>query len=134
MPVWIIKPCTHTLHQQPNLVTGMTGDRKKAAQRIAMAQSKNANEAQAAFRQANALMQKCQLTETDVAASFVNEGDTQISTPKTLPYIKRLLRTIANVCGCEALISRRCTNSTIKFVTYAIKILFSPGFLKRKQM
>jgi len=112
----------------------MTGDRKKAAQRIAMAQSKNANEAQAAFRQAKALMQECQLTETDVAASFVNEGDTRISTPKTPPYIASLSLVIANVFGYETLISGRGTNNTIKFVTYFIEILFSPGFLKRKQM
>lgn len=99
----------------------MTEDRKKDAQRIAkclaLAQSENTNEAQAALRHANALMQKFQLTETDVAASFVNESDTRISTQKTPPYIEGLSRVVANVFGCEALMSRRGTkNNTMRFI------------------
>lgn len=99
----------------------MTDDRKKAAQRIAkcraLAQSENANEAESALRQAKALMQKFQLTETDVAVSFVNESDARISTQKTPPYIESLSRVVANVFGCEALISGRGTKAnTIRFI------------------
>lgn len=104
----------------------MTENRKKAAQRIAkclaLAQSENDNEAEAALRQAKPLMKKFQLTETDVAASFVNEGDTRISTQKTPPYIEGLSRAVADIFGCEALISRRGTkNNTMRFIGVGAK-------------
>ena len=89
---------------------GMDEATKKAAKKIAkclaLAQSGNDHEAEAALRQAKALMEKYRLTEMDAATSVVTETEAVTSAIKVPFYVSWLGAIIADCFGCE-MIQRR---------------------------
>ncbi|MEQ1638559.1 MAG: DUF2786 domain-containing protein [Methylococcales bacterium] len=91
---------------------------EKIAKCLALAQSENANEAEAALRQAKALMEKYNLTASDVAASKVSECDSKTSSKKRpSAHIANLALVVADVFGCEVLTTKYHADKTaIRFI------------------
>ena len=91
---------------------------EKIAKCLALAQSANTHEAEAALRQANALMQKYQLTVNDAAASAVTECEFKTSNQRTpAAYILALAQLIADVFACQVIAAKYVADKTgIQFI------------------
>jgi hypothetical protein len=106
----------------------MSNDIKKIAAKIAaclaLATSDNANEAQTAQRQAEALMKKYNLTSADVMASQVSEKIIKSTNQYQLPvYLCNLASVIAKAFACGNLFNagNQYRGSSIKFFGFSIK-------------
>lgn len=96
----------------------------KIAKCLALANSDNPSEAEAAKRQADALMQKYNLTGGDVAAAQVHEHQNKTGGKhRPLLYLCNLARIIATAFGCEAIVSPGggWRDSCMKFLGLGIK-------------
>jgi len=96
----------------------------KIAKCLALASSDNPGEAEAAKRQADALMKKYNVTSGDVAAAQVHESHSKAGSKNRPPvYLCGLTNTIATAFGCEVVISSGSgwTDSCVKFLGLGIK-------------
>jgi hypothetical protein len=96
----------------------------KIAKCLALASSDNPGEAEAAKRQADALMKKYNVTSGDVAAAQVHEQHSKTGSKNRPPvYLCGLANTIATAFGCEVVISSGSgwTDSCMKFLGLGIK-------------
>lgn len=100
----------------------------KIAKCLALAASDNPAEAEAAKRQADALMKKYNLTSGDVAAADVHEESVDTRAVHRPPvYLSRLANVIATAFGCEAVNSLGFDygiakqNTRIRFMGLGIK-------------
>lgn len=95
---------------------------KKIAKCLALAQSGNAHEAEAALRQAKALMLKYRLTEVDATISAVNERDSSTTAIQIPFYVSGLARTVGDFFGCAVLSCRNgIEKALVRFVGVGIK-------------
>lgn len=97
---------------------------EKIAKCLALAASDNSAEAAAAKRQAQALMDKYNLTSSDVAASQVHEQHSKTGGKNRPPlYLCQLAGIIAKAFGCESIISPGggWLDSQVKFLGLGIK-------------
>ncbi|MCF7964002.1 MAG: DUF2786 domain-containing protein [Methylobacter tundripaludum] len=96
----------------------------KIAKCLALATSDNPSEADAARRQADALMKKYNLTSGDVAALQVHEQSINTGSPFKIPvYLSQLVVIIADSFGCGAYCALGFlnTNTQVKFFGLGIK-------------
>lgn len=96
----------------------------KIAKCLALASSDNPAEAEAAKRQADALMKKYNVTSGDVAAAQVHEQHSKTGSKNRPPlYLCKLASTIATAFGCEVVISSGSgwKDSCMKFLGLGIK-------------
>jgi len=96
----------------------------KIAKCLALATSDNPAEAEAAKRQADALMRKYSLTSTDVLAARAGQYSAKTGGKYKPPvYVCRLAGIIANAFGCEALSGSGCgwVQSEMIFIGLGIK-------------
>jgi hypothetical protein len=96
----------------------------KIAKCFALASSDNQAEAEAARRQADALMKKYNLTTGDAAAAQVHEEGVDTGSPfKTPVYLGQLAVLIANAFGCGTLVNLGyiCINTQVKFFGMGVK-------------
>jgi hypothetical protein len=96
----------------------------KIAKCLAMAASDNPTEAETGKRQANALMNKYNLTSGDVAASQVNEKLSKAGSKHRPPvYLSQLAAMIAQAFGCESVChpGGGYCNTTMSFLGVGIK-------------
>lgn len=97
---------------------------EKIAKLLALAASDNPTESATAKRQAQAMMDKYNLTSNDVAASQVNEQHSKTGSKNNPPpYICGLASIIAKTFGCEVILSPGggWLDSQIKFLGVGIK-------------
>lgn len=96
----------------------------KIAKCLSLANSDNPNEAQAAKRQAAALMKKYSLTSADVEALAINHNEIKATPRYQLPvYLSALAGVIAKAFGCETTVTvgtKYCA-STLSFFGSGIK-------------
>ncbi len=96
----------------------------KIAKCLALANSDNAAEAETAKRQANALMEKYNLTNGDIAAANVHEKHSKSGGMYNPPlYLCSLSNVVARAFGCEAVFQSGggWRDSVIKFIGIGIK-------------
>jgi hypothetical protein len=96
----------------------------KIAKCLNLANSDNPNEAQAAKRQAEALMKKYSLTSADVAASTINQQQLKATHRYQLPvYLANLACVIAKAFGCETTVTigNKHWGSNLNFFGVGIK-------------
>lgn len=93
---------------------------KKIEKCLALSKSNNPHEAAIALKQANALMEKHQLTMTDVSLSKINESKSKGSPSKNaMDFEAALAQMVANIFDCKLMksVNTRYT-STKKYPTY----------------
>lgn len=96
----------------------------KIAKCLALAASDNQAEAEAAKRQADALMKKYNLTTGDAAAAQVHEEGVDMGSPfKTPVYLGQLAVLVANAFGCGTLanLGYVSINTQVKFFGLGVK-------------
>jgi hypothetical protein len=125
---WACRPATCRRRNPLDDKTMTDDELKKIAAKIAkclaLAASDNPGEAEAAKRQAEALMQKYNLTSGDVAAAQVHEHVSKAGGKHRPPlYLCNLARIIATAFGCEAIASSGggWRDSCMKFLGLGIK-------------
>jgi hypothetical protein len=101
---------------------------RKIKRCLALSQSSNETEAATALRQAQALMRKYQLTETDVKLSDVGEVESSHARATRRPSWDRDLgAVVADVFNCKALSLKHWCNSTQRRVERAVFVGVTPA-------
>lgn len=94
---------------------------------LALSTSSNEHEAATAMRQAQALMAKYRLTETEVNLSDVGEARSDLSKPKREQWDGMLSSMVGKVFDCEALIFRGYDRITLKRIERAMFVGVKPA-------